>query len=178
LPNIVLVGFMGSGKSSVGRELARQTGLRFEDTDLLIRSRVGQSIPEIFAAHGEAFFRAQEHAALRELQTRQQFVLATGGGIVLDRANRMILRSLGPVICLTADEETIWARVGRNRNRPLLRTPNPRQTFHALLIHRVPLYQEVADFIVDSTRLSHGEVARQILTVVRGWPGRSDDGGT
>ena len=170
---------MGSGKSSVGRELARQTGMLFEDTDLLIRSRVGQSIPEIFAAHGEAFFRAQEHAALRELQTRQRlFVLATGGGIVLDQANRVILRSLGVVVCLTAEEETIWTRVARNRNRPLLQTPNPRQSLHTLLTTRTPLYKEVADFIVDSTRLSHGEVVRQILTVVQGWLGRSNDGGT
>ncbi|HEY0789807.1 MAG TPA: shikimate kinase [Chthoniobacterales bacterium] len=166
---------MGSGKSSVGRELARQTGLPFEDTDLLIRGRVGQSISEIFAAHGEAFFRAQERAALRELQTRQRFVLATGGGIVLDPANRTTLRSLGPVVCLTAEEETIWARVSRNRHRPLLDTPNPRQTLRELLTTRSPLYEEVADFTVDSTGLSHGEVARQILTVVQGWSGRSDD---
>ena len=169
---------MGSGKSSVGRELARQTGLRFEDTDLLIRSRLGQSIPEIFAIHGEPFFRAQEQAALRELQTRQHFVLATGGGVVLDPANRVILRRLGPVICLSAEESIIWARVGQNRNRPLLQTPNPRQTLRALLTERAPLYEKVADFTVDSSRLTHGEVARQILMVVGGWLGRSDDGGT
>lgn len=174
-PNIVLVGFMGSGKSSVGRELARGTGYRFRDTDLLVRSRVGKSIPEIFAVHGEAFFRAQENAVLRSLQRERAMVLATGGGIVLDPANGPLLRRLGPVVWLVADESTIWERVSRNPNRPLLRTANPRQTVRKLLNARQDLYAAVADFSVDSTGLDHQQVARQILATVRDWPGRGDE---
>ena len=177
-PNIVLVGFMGSGKSSVGRELARCTGFRFRDTDLLIRSRVGKSIPEIFAAYGEAFFRAQETEVLRSLEAERGMVLATGGGIVLDPANVPLLRQLGPVVWLTADEPTIWARVSRNATRPLLQTANPRQTMSQLLRARQVFYAAVADCAVDSSGLSHQQVARQVLATVRDWPGRGNEGPT
>jgi len=169
---------MGSGKSSVGRELARSTGFRFRDTDLLVRSRVGKSIPEIFAAHGEAFFRAQEKEVLRSLQTERAMVLATGGGIVLDAANGPLLRRLGPVVWLIADEPTIWARVSRNPTRPLLHTANPRQTVRELLRVRQRFYAAVADFSVDSSGLNHQQVARQVLATVRDWSGRGDERST
>jgi len=177
LPNIVLVGFMGSGKSSVGRELARATGFCFHDTDLLIRHRIGKSIPEIFAAHGEAFFRAQESEALRSFERQDKIVLATGGGIVIDPANVPLLQRLGPVVWLVADEATIWARVSRNPNRPLLQTPNPREAVQQLLKTRYPLYAAVADFSVDSSGLTHHQVARQVLAGVRSWPGRVQNKG-
>jgi shikimate kinase len=178
LPNIVLVGFMGSGKSSVGRELARCTGHRFRDTDLLVRSRAGKSIPEIFAAHGEGYFREQEKEVLSLLQTERAMVLATGGGIVLDPANRRLLRRLGPVVWLIADETTIWERVSRNPNRPLLHTANPRQTVHQLLEARHGFYAAVADFSIDSSGFNHQQVARQVLATVRDWSGRGDEGST
>lgn len=162
----------------MGRELARCTGYRFRDTDLLVRLRVGKSVPEIFAAYGEAFFRAQESEVLRSLQTERALVLATGGGIVLDPANGPLLRQLGPVIWLTADEATIWARVSRNTNRPLLRTPNPRQTVRQLLRTRQGLYAAVADFSVNSSGLNHQQVARQVLATVRSWSGRGDERAT
>ena len=166
---------MGCGKSSVGRELARCTGFRFRDTDLLIRSRVGKSISEIFAAYWEAFFRAEEKEVLRSLQTERAIVVATGGGIVLDPANRALLRRLGPVVWLTADEPTIWARVSRKPTRPLLNTANPRQTVRRLMRERHDLYAAVADFSVDSSGLNHQQVARQVLATVRDWSGRGDE---
>src|SRR6266446_1764459 len=106
--NLILVGFMGSGKSSVGREIARRCQLRFLDTDSMIRKKRGKSIPEIFAVDGEPVFREEEHQALLRLRGAQQMVLATGGGIVLAPRNRSVLRSLGAVVWLTAQEEIIW----------------------------------------------------------------------
>ena len=169
---------MGSGKSSVGRQLARCTGYRFHDTDLLVRLRVGKSIPDIFVQYGEAFFRAQETEVLRQLQPERHMILATGGGIVIDPVNAPLLRRLGPVVWLSADEATIWERVRRNPNRPLLQTPNPRETVHRLLETRRELYVAAADFTVDCSGLNHQEVARQVLASVRGWPGRGHRGTT
>jgi shikimate kinase len=167
--NLVLIGFMGSGKSSVGREIARRCNLRFLDTDSVIRQKYGKSISEIFAAYGEPAFREEEYQALVRLRGAQNFVLATGGGIVLQPRNRGILRSLGPVVWLTADEETIWERVSRNQNRPLLKTADPRLTIRNLMETRYPLYREAADLIVETSHLSHQEVAGRIILAIRDW---------
>ena len=126
--NLVLVGFMGSGKSSVGREIARRWGFRFLDTDTIIRQKYRKSIPDIFATFGEPVFRDEENKALRDLQNSHRAVIATGGGIILQPRNHPLLRSLGVVVWLTASEEVIWERVSRNQNRPLLRTKDPRTT--------------------------------------------------
>ncbi len=168
---------MGAGKSSVARAIARRTGLRFRDTDLLVRARVGAPIPEIFQTHGEAFFRAEEVRALEELRGARGVVLATGGGILLDAANGPRLQALGPVVWLTANQETIWERVSRNPHRPLLRTDEPRATFEALWEARQGLYAAWADLQVDSTGLAHDAVARQILDAVQGWRRREHQGG-
>jgi shikimate kinase len=167
--NLVLVGFMGSGKSSVGREIARRCELRFLDTDSVIRQRYGKSIGEIFAVHGESAFRDAEHQVLLRLRGAQHFVIATGGGIVLQPQNRLILRSIGPVVWLTADEEVIWERVSRNRNRPLLQTVDPRSTIRDLMQVRYPLYREAADIIVETSSFTHQEVANRILVALRVW---------
>jgi shikimate kinase len=167
--NLVLVGFMGSGKSSVGREIARRCDLRFLDTDSVIRQKYGKSIPEIFAIHGESAFRDEEHQVLLRLRGARHLVIATGGGIVLQSRNRLILRSIGPVIWLTADEEVIWDRVSRNPNRPLLHTVDPRSTIRNLMQVRYPLYREAADIIVETSSLTHQEVATRILLAIRAW---------
>ena len=167
--NLVLIGFMGSGKSSVGREIARRCNLRFLDTDSVIRQRYGKSIGEIFAIHGEAAFRDAEHQVLLRLRGARHFVIATGGGIVLQPRNRSILRSIGPVVWLTADEEVIWERVSRNRNRPLLQTADPRSTIRDLIQVRYPLYREAANIIVETSILTHQEVATRILVALRSW---------
>jgi shikimate kinase len=166
--NVVLMGFMGSGKSSVGRLVARTLRGRFVDTDRMVIDRAGCAIPEIFAQKGEAHFRELETEALRSLLGAKGLVAATGGGIVIARENRALLKKLGMVVWLTADEETIWERVSRNKNRPLLHTENPRQTIHELLEKRNPLYEAVADMRVDTTGHAHAEVAEKICRRVRG----------
>ncbi|MEA3162883.1 MAG: shikimate kinase, partial [Verrucomicrobiota bacterium] len=167
--NLVLVGFMGSGKSSVGREIARRWGFRFIDTDTTIRHKYRKSIPDIFATFGEPFFRDEENKTLQELQASQEAVIATGGGIILQPRNHPLLRTLGVVVWLTASEETIWERVSRNQNRPLLRTNDPRTTIRNLMSTRYPLYAAVADITVETTGLTHQEVADQAVAALNGW---------
>jgi shikimate kinase len=173
--NIVLVGFMGSGKSSVGREIARRLGFRFIDTDTTIRQKHGKSIPDIFASFGEPFFRDEENKALQDLQDVEHVVVATGGGIVLQPRNHALLCSLGVVVWLTATEEVIWERVSRNRNRPLLRTPDPRTTISNLMATRYPLYGSLSHITVETSGLTHQEVAEQVLAAICRWPTARDE---
>ena len=161
--NIVLVGFMGSGKSTVGRMLARQLRFRFLDTDKLVEERARMTIPEIFAQHGEAHFRECETAALESLRGLRQHILATGGGIVTVPGNIPLLRSLGFVVLLKADPEEIYRRVSRNSERPLLQVEDPRKRVLDLMAVRQPLYESAAHFQVDSTRLRHEDVTAKIV---------------
>ena len=173
-PNVVLVGFMGSGKSTVGPRLAEKLGFRFVDMDALIVRKAGRSIPAIFAAEGEAGFRKRESAVLDELLAgRGGMVVATGGGVVTVPENLPRLKQLGCVIWLDPPEPVIWERVSRNQERPLLRTPNPRQTVRDLLAQRRPLYAGVADLESDSGDLTPDEAAYGLAESVRlhfaGW---------
>ena len=167
LPNIVLIGFMGSGKSSVGKHLAALTGHRFLDTDEMISIRHHCSISAIFSRHGEPYFREEETRALRSLTGICGVVLATGGGIVVREENRQLLRELGPVVWLDAEPDLIFERVSRNSRRPLLQTENPRASFDALREERTPVYENASDLRIDSTGLSHEEVAKSILQAVQ-----------
>ena len=160
---IVLVGFMGAGKSSVGRTLARMTGLPRFDTDELIAARFGLTIAQIFEQHGEEKFREAETETLRGLSGKGAAIVVTGGGIVLRPENRQLLRELGTVVHLSANEETLFARISRRATRPLLQTEDPRRTVQELLGKRLPLYREVADTEVDTSLLTHEEVASRIL---------------
>ena len=161
--NLVLVGFMGSGKSSVGRLLATHLGFQFVDTDILVVKEAGMPITEIFERHGEAVFRDMEAQALQSLLGKQCLVVATGGGIVTREENIATLHQLGFTLGLMANEETIFERVSRNTKRPLLQTPNPRQTIADLLAVRAPLYAKAAHFQVDTSTKTHAEVAQEIL---------------
>jgi shikimate kinase len=161
--NVVLIGFMGSGKSSVGRELARRWRFRFVDTDAAIRRRFSKSIGEIFATYGEDFFREQEHDVLRDLLGQERAVIATGGGIVLQEQNVVLLRRLGRIVWLTASPDTIWERVRMSTHRPLLQNEDPRGTMDLLLQARSPLYAAAADLTVDSSGLLHSEVADRVV---------------
>jgi shikimate kinase len=163
---IVLIGFMGAGKSSVGRTLARLTGLVRFDTDEMIGARFRLTVAEIFEKHGEEEFREAETEALRTLTGKQEAIVVTGGGIVLRQENRRLLRELGTVVHLSAEEDTLFARISRRATRPLLRTENPRTTVTELLRSRLAFYREVADVEVDTTLLSHDEVAQRILKSV------------
>jgi shikimate kinase len=171
--NIVLIGFMGSGKSSIGRLLARRLRFQLLDTDKLIEERSQMRIAEIFERHGEAYFRDRETAVLESLLGKRRHVFATGGGIVTRPRNIEILRQLGFVVLLKADPEEIFRRVSRNSDRPLLKVENPRERVLTMMAEREPLYREAAQFEVDSTGLRHEEVAARILDEARrvfGWP--------
>jgi shikimate kinase len=165
--SIVLIGMMGAGKSSVGRSLHRRTGLALHDTDEIVTSKFGMSIPEIFAEHGEKKFRDAETEVLRHMRTEGQTIIITGGGIVLRKENVEILRSQAVIVWLDGDEETLFARASRKRNRPLLHTKNPRKTFSQILGARRPLYTNIADIRVDTSVLTDEEVAVAILAKLR-----------
>ncbi|CAN5140176.1 shikimate kinase [soil metagenome] len=162
---IVLIGFMGSGKSSVGRELAARTRLPFYDTDRMVAARVGLTIAEIFTRDREEGFRAYETEALLQVPRRPAIVV-TGGGIVLRPENVRTLRELGVVVHLTADDETLFERVSRRSTRPLLQTPDPRARLTELRQLRAPFYRVAADVEVDTSQLSHQEVADAVLQAV------------
>jgi shikimate kinase len=165
--NVVLVGFMGSGKSSVGRLVARTLEGRFVDTDRLVVDREKREINDIFAQQGERFFRQLESSALRSLLGRSGLAIATGGGIVTVPRNGPMLKKLGLVVWLTAHEDVLWERVSRNKKRPLLLTDNPRETVRSLLEARNPMYEAAAEMTVDTTDLTHAEVAAKICDRVR-----------
>jgi shikimate kinase len=163
LPNLVLIGFMGCGKSSVGRRLSGLTGHRFLDTDELIMQADGRSIPEIFSRSGEDYFRNLEQRSLENLVGVCGIVLSTGGGLVLRPANRETLKRIGVVAWLDAGPDVLFERAMRSGKRPLLQTEDPRKTFDELLAVRREFYEITADFRIDSSRLSHDEAAQLLL---------------
>jgi len=165
--NIVLIGFMGCGKSSIGRRLAKRLSHEFLDSDDLIIARAqGTSISDLFANEGEEIFRERESAELRELVEAQNIVLATGGGAILREENRALLHRIGRIVWLHADPETLFERASRNRKRPLLDVENPRSTFNALLESRIPIYAATADIQVDATGLPHEQTVDEIIRVL------------
>ena len=141
---------MGAGKTTIGRQLAEALGMDFVDSDQAIEARTGATIPWIFDVEGEAGFRKREKAMIDELTRRQNVVLATGGGAVLDPENRRHLQSRGTVIYLHADIDQLLERTRKDRNRPLLQTDDPRARLEALMAERDPLYREVADIILET----------------------------
>lgn len=163
--NIILVGFMGSGKSSVAKEVSRVLGFQLADLDQLIKTKAGKSIPVIFSEGGEELFRKYEAEVLKEVAETQTdpLVIATGGGIVLKESNRELLKSLGFVTWLKASAEETFKRVGENSDRPLLNGDDPFTTINTLIAERSPLYQEVAHFEVDTNDLSVFEIACGII---------------
>jgi len=165
--NIFLVGLMGAGKSTIGRHLAKSLGLEFVDSDHEIERRTGANIPLIFDIEGEAGFRQREKKIIDELTQRNGIVLASGGGVVLDPDNRACLRERGQVIYLYARVEQLLARTAKDRNRPLLQTPDPRARLEELLQVRDGLYREVADVVVDTGGRTARNAEREILAKIR-----------
>ena len=159
---------MGAGKSCVGRCLNRRTGLPLQDIDEVIVAKFGMSIPEIFAKHGEDKFREAEAKALRALALPKQTIIVTGGGIVLRQENVELLRRMGVIVWLDGNEGTLFARASRERNRPLLQTKHPRETFSRMLGARRLLYANIADIHVDTSMLTDAETALAILSKLGG----------
>ena len=152
--NIVLVGMMGSGKTTVGRMLAKQLGKTFIDSDEEIQKRTGVKIPHIFDVEGEEGFRQRESAVIQDLTKLDNIVLATGGGAVLKPENREALQQSGVVIYLKSGVHDLWQRTRHDHNRPLLQTPNPRAKLQELFEQRDPIYAAVADHIIHTGKQS------------------------
>ncbi|MDH4133422.1 MAG: shikimate kinase AroK [Gammaproteobacteria bacterium] len=161
--NLFLIGPMGSGKTTIGRQLAAILHKRFVDADHEIERRTGVSIPTIFDIEGEEGFRNREAAVIEDLSRDQDLVLATGGGAVLREENRTALKSRGTVIYLQADVDTLVERTRRDRNRPLLQTADPRGKIEQLLRERESAYLELADIIVETGQRAPASVARDVI---------------
>jgi shikimate kinase len=158
-----LVGMPGSGKSTVGRQLARRLALPFFDSDPLIEQRLGCSIREYFAREGESAFRDVEEQVLRELAQGPSAVVATGGGAVLRQATREALRASGRVIYLRSSPEELYRRVRHDTARPLLQVADPLARLRALHAERDPLYREAAHFHIETGRPSVPTLVNMVL---------------
>ncbi len=163
IATLVLVGPMGAGKSTIGRQLSNALKKEFKDSDHEIVARTGASIPLIFEIEGEEGFRKREAAMIDELTQLNGIVLATGGGAVLREENRKHLTERGVVIYLYASVDQLFDRTSRDRNRPLLQTENPRQKLQDLMDERDPLYREVADMVIHTDDRSIRSVVKEIL---------------
>jgi shikimate kinase len=162
MTTVVITGFMGTGKSSVGRALAQRLGVRFVDTDTLVEEREGRSVADIFAADGEPYFRAAERKAIEAALAEPRAVVATGGGAIVDRQNLDKLKAAAPLVCLTARADVIEARVrAEGSTRPLLADPDPRRRIEELLAQRQSAYDQ-ADLRVDTSDRDLDDIVGQI----------------
>ena len=164
--NIFLVGLMGAGKSTIGRQLARELGKQFRDSDSEIEQRTGVSIDVIFDIEGEQGFRRRETRMLQELVEERGIVLATGGGAILASDNRQLLRDNGLVIYLKASAEHLAGRVKLDRRRPLLQTGDKLAKIRELMTQREPVYQQLADVVVETNNRSIPRIVREISKMI------------
>ena len=161
--NIFLIGPMGAGKTTIGRQLANNLGFEFADSDHEIQNRTGVDIPTIFEYEGEQGFRNREAQAVDDLTQGNNLVLATGGGVVLRPENRKHLASRGLVVYLFCSPEQQYERTSRDRNRPLLQTEDPLAKLRQLMAERDPLYRQVADLVVTTEKRTAAGVVREIV---------------
>lgn len=161
LENLVLIGFMGTGKTSVGHAAASLLHFKFVDTDILIEKQAGKRISDIFAEEGESRFREYERAVVAELAQHTRAVISTGGGLAADPDNLASLKTHALVICLWASPEAIWERVRHQNHRPLLNQPEPLGTIRSLLEEREPFYRQ-ADVLINTEMRSLKEVVNQV----------------
>jgi shikimate kinase len=162
--NVILIGLMGAGKTTVGRALARKLGRTFFDSDHEIEARTGVKIPTIFEHEGEAGFREREAEVIDDLTQRDGIVLATGGGAAMRLENRERLKTRGTVVYLCAHPHDLWLRTRRDKNRPLLQTEDPRGRLEALFAVRDPIYREVAHCVMETGRPSINSLTASIIT--------------
>ena len=163
MSNIVLIGFMGSGKTTIGRNLGRKLSMPLLDTDKLIVEQQGITINEIFATKGEPFFRQLETKIVEELiEKEENAVISTGGGLVITEGNGELLKKLGKVVFLRTKEETIVKRLAGDDTRPLLKGGLDEKT-HKLLEYRTPIYEKYADIIIDTDNNGPAGLAEQII---------------
>lgn len=166
--HLILIGYMGCGKSTVGQRLARVWNCRFADTDALIEEAEGCTVSELFSRKGEAYFRTKETQLLQQLLSqKERMVLATGGGLPLRRENVALVHRLGFVIYLRAGEETLLERLSHDTKRPLLAGGDRRETVHRMLEQRDPVYLAAADAYLQTDTLSMYETIRQVEQLAR-----------
>ncbi|QTF57484.1 shikimate kinase AroK [Stutzerimonas frequens] len=176
MQNLILVGPMGAGKSTIGRLLAKELRLPFKDSDKEIEQRTGASIPLIFDVEGEGGFREREHAVIADLCRLDGVVLATGGGAVMREDNRKALRAGGRVVYLCTSVDQQLERTARDRNRPLLQAADPRGVLASLMAVRDPLYRSIADVIIETDERPPRLVVMEILDRLASLaPGESRD---
>ena len=161
--NIFIIGPMGSGKTTIGRQIAKSLNMEFIDSDHEIEKRTGVDIPFIFEKEGESGFRKREHEIIHELCTQTDIVLATGGGAVIDSDNRSALKGNGIVIYLQTPVAELLKRTSRDKNRPLLQTEDPKAKLEKLMQEREGFYKEVSDLIIDTGNRSAKDVVKEII---------------
>ncbi|MBI5043392.1 MAG: shikimate kinase [Nitrospirae bacterium] len=168
MKNIVITGFMGTGKSTVGKMLAEDYGLDFVDTDELIEKKAGgKRISEIFEESGEAYFRKIENDIIRDVSLRENTVISTGGGAIADKENLALLKRKSIIICLTARPEVILERIRKEEGiRPLLKVEDPLKRIKELLDSRREAYMR-SDIIIDTSDLTPGEAAKKIKIILK-----------
>ncbi|MBA95741.1 MAG: shikimate kinase [Rickettsiales bacterium] len=161
--NLIFTGFMGSGKSTVGRQLAKRLAYRFVDTDQLIESASGKSITELFTI-SEDYFRSWEFQICKSLQSSKQCIISTGGGLLTVEKTATLLKQMGPIIYLKASAQVLYNRVKHSTHRPLLQVSNPLKTIESMLETRDTLYTSHADFVIDCDTLSVEAILNMILS--------------
>lgn len=159
--NLILVGFMGSGKTAVGEALAKDLNLKYVDSDDVIELEEKRKINQIFAVLGEPYFRKIEREVIRKLSQGDKQVIATGGGVMVDEENKKNLKQNGKIVYLRTDPDSIWQRVKNETHRPLLKVENPKMRIKELLDKREPYYRK-ADITIDTSALSVKEVVEEI----------------
>ena len=165
--NIYLIGLMGAGKTTIGRQLARALDMPFYDSDKAIEDKTGVDIPTIFEFEGEEGFRNREQKMIEQLSGLNGVVLATGGGVVLREQNRELLKTNGFVVYLQCSVDRILQRTRRDKQRPLLQTENPRERIKLLLEQRETLYLSCSDYKVDTGKMQSKEAVKRIIKQFR-----------
>ena len=164
--NIYLIGLMGSGKTTLGKILSKKLDKHFYDSDHVIEQKLGVDVPMIFEYEGEAGFRDREKDSLKELVSKKNIVLATGGGIILSKSNRDLLAQNGIVIYLKSNQKDLILRMKNDKTRPLLQNGNIEEIIKTLCKEREPLYEEIADFEITTKSKKIHEVVNEIMSVI------------
>ncbi|MCD6229005.1 MAG: shikimate kinase [Candidatus Omnitrophica bacterium] len=164
--NVYIVGFMGTGKTTVGKLLAKRLNRKFIEMDEEIEKRENKKIVDIFSSYGESYFRKVEKEVLKEIAGRNNLVVSCGGGIVIDRENLQILKTTGIPICLEASVEVIYERTKNYTHRPLLNVADPKKKIEELLVYRAPFYQQIS-LRVDTSGLNPSQVVDKIMEILK-----------
>ena len=164
--NIYLIGFMGTGKSTVGKLIAQRLGMDYMDTDSMVEAKAGMTVSQIFEDFDEEAFRKLETEILKEVTERKNLIVSTGGGIVVTKGNMELMKKKGKLVTLMASPELIYERIKDDRGRPLLEVDSPLDEIKRLIYERAPFYIN-ADFIVETSELTAEEAAEEIIRLTQ-----------